>query len=74
MPLRGMGGVVAHGEGGVRVVVGRGGDGVGAPRSEKTKEILWSDGMLRGAEIGRGGDPLGACQERLVGRVVHVIW
>jgi len=78
MPLRGMGGVVAQGvgEGTGRGFDGRGDDRLGGPwsRSEKTKEVLWSGGMLRGGGLGRGDEPLGACQERVVGRVVHVDW
>ena len=74
MPLHGMGGVVAQGagEGGGRGVVGRGGDRLGGPRSEKTKQVLLRDGLLRGGGIRRGGETLKACQKGLVGRGLHV--
>ena len=54
-PRRGRRGVVDQGIGEGRGVVGRGGDRLCGPRSEKTKEVLLRDGLLRGGGIGVEG-------------------
>jgi len=41
-------------------------------RTPETMGVLIRQDMLRGGGLGRGRRPLGACRERLVGRVVRV--